>query len=227
MKIREVAITAHQLGEAAAFYRDVLEMPVEEQLDRVTVKIGSSRLIIAQGDPFEGVHHLAFGISPHDFDLARTWLRGRVEPIVAGGSEVIDGPEGWNSLSVYFLGPEGIVLELIARGADAAIPGSGGAAPRPLSISEVGIGVPDTSAAVRELTQTLALPTFPPQEPQFAPIGNHDGLLILVDHERVWFPTRTHQPARGPLSVRIDGFEHPRELLLTPNTSITAYPVIR
>lgn len=225
MKIREVAITARQLGEAAAFYRDVLEMPVEEHPGRVTVTIGSSQLIIAQGDRFAGVHHLAFGISPHDFDLARTWLNGRVEPIVAGDSEIIDGPEGWNSRSVYFLGPEAIVLELIAREADAATPGGDGAAPRPLSISEVGIGVPDTSAAVRELTHTLALPTFPPQEPQFAPIGNHDGLLILADYERIWFPTRTHQPARGPLSVRIDGPNQRRELQLTPNTTITCSPV--
>lgn len=121
MRIREVAITARELGRAAAFYRDVLEMPVAEQPDRVTVTIGSSRLIIAQGDRFEGVHHVALGISPHDFDLARNWLNGRVEPIVAGDSEIIEGPEGWNSRSVYFFGPESMVLELIAREADVAV----------------------------------------------------------------------------------------------------------
>jgi len=101
------------------------------------------------------------------------------------------------------------------------------AAPRPLSISEIGIGVPDVSAAVRELTHTLALPTFPPQERDFAPIGDHDGLLILVDHERIWFPTRTHLPAGGPLSVRIDGPDDSRELLLTANTTITTSPTFR
>jgi len=39
---------------------------------------------------------VAFGISPHDFDLARTWLNGRVEPILVDDSEIIEGPEDWN-----------------------------------------------------------------------------------------------------------------------------------
>jgi len=90
MRIHEVAITARDPGSAAAFYRDVLEMPVAEQPHRVTVTIGSSRLIIAQQHRFEGVHHVAFGISPHDFDLARTWLNGRVEPILVDDSEIIE-----------------------------------------------------------------------------------------------------------------------------------------
>jgi catechol-2,3-dioxygenase len=123
---------------------------------------------------------------------------------------------------VYFHGPEEILLEFIARQADAEIPGGTGPVPRPLSISEVGIGVPDVGAAVSELTDTLGLPTFPPQEAQFAPVGNHDGLLILVDHERVWFPTRTHQAARGPLTARIHAPKHSRDVAITAYTTITA-----
>lgn len=219
MKIREVTITVRHLDGAAAFYRDVLQMPVDEQRDRVTVTVGSSRLILTEGDRFEGVHHLAFGISPRDFDLARTWLNQRVEPIIAGDSEVIDGPEGWNSRSVYFLGPDDVVLEFIAREADAGIPGGDGVTARPLSISEVGIGVPDVRATVHELTSRLELPTFPPQGEQFAPVGDHAGLLIAVDQERVWFPTSTLQPARGPLTVRIDGLDH-GEIALTETTTI-------
>ena len=172
MQIREVSITARHPDAAAAFYRDVLRMPVDEQSDRVTVTIGSSQLIITPGDQFEGIHHLAFGISPHDFDLARRWLNEQIEPIVAQGSDVIDGPAGWDSQSVYFHGPEEILLEFIARQADAEIPGGTSPVPRPLSISEVGIGVPDVGAAVRELTDTLGLPTFPPREAQFAPVGD-------------------------------------------------------
>jgi hypothetical protein len=120
-----------------------------------------------------------------------------------------------------------MVLELIAREADVAVAGADGAAPRWLSISEVGIGVPDVPSAVRELTQTLALPTFPPQERHFAPIGDHDGLLILVDHERIWFPTLTRRPADGPLQVRIDGPHDAHELLLRVNTTHNHLPTIR
>jgi len=220
MKIRQVTITARHLDAAAAFYRDVLQMPVEVQPDRVRITIGSSRLSILPGEEFEGVHHLAFGISPHDFDLARTWLNQRVDPIVAGDSEVIEGPESWNSRSLYFLGPEDILLEFIAREADTGEPAGDGTVPRPLSISEVGIGVPDVGTAVRELTAKFGLPTFPPQESHFAPVGDHDGLLIVVDQQRIFFPTRTHRAAHGPLEVRIHA-PHPGEVAPTESATIT------
>ncbi len=69
--------------------------------------------------------------------------------------------------------------------------------PRPLSLSEVGIGVPSVPEAVRALAGELGLPTFPPQGAQFAPVGDHDGLIILVDQNRIWFPTDAQQAARG------------------------------
>ena len=51
MKIREVTITVRHLDGAAAFYRDVLRMPVDEQRDRVAVTVGSSRLILVPAEP--------------------------------------------------------------------------------------------------------------------------------------------------------------------------------
>lgn len=203
VKIRQVALTVARLDPAATFYRDVLELPVVAHDERVTVTIGSSRLVLEPGDSFDGVHHLAFGIAPADFELARRWLSQRVELILVDGSEVIEGPAGWNSRSVYFLGPEGIVLEFIARDADAHVPAGQGQFPRPLSLSEVGIGVPDVTEAVHALTRDLGLPVFPPQGTQFAPVGGHDGLIILVDQERIWFPTEALQAARGPVTVEL------------------------
>lgn len=143
------------------------------------------------------------GIAPADFELARAWLIERVEPILVDGSDVIEGPEGWNSRSVYFLGPEGILLELIARDADAQVPATPGQIPRLLALSEVGIGVPDVAQAVRTLQQNLGLPAFPPQGLQFAPVGDHDGLVILVDQNRIWFPTQAQQAADGPVTVEL------------------------
>ncbi|GAA5069163.1 hypothetical protein GCM10023318_60220 [Nocardia callitridis] len=40
-----------------------IELPVTEHPDGVDVDIGGSRLIVAEGAEFSGVHHLAFGIS--------------------------------------------------------------------------------------------------------------------------------------------------------------------
>jgi catechol-2,3-dioxygenase len=204
MRIRRVTLTVDRPEQVAAFYRDVLQFPVTVEGRRASVTVGSSRVVFESGDHFRGVHHLAFGVSPADFELARAWLGQRVEPIIVNGSEVIEGPEGWDSTSVYFLGPEGIVLEFIARAADRGVPASEGDVPRPLCISEVGIGVPDVTEAVRTLGRDLGLPPFPPQEARFAPVGGHDGLIILVDQERIWFPTTSKQAANGPVFVEIE-----------------------
>lgn len=221
VKIRQVAVTVARLDEAPIFYRDVLQLPVHSQAGHVTVTVGSSRLVLEPGDRFHGVHHLAFSVAPADFQLAQEWLGQRVDPIVVDGSEVIEGPEGWRSRSVYFLGPEGILLEFIAREADAQVPAGEAEVPRPLSISEVGIGVPDVSAAVASLTGQLKLPTFPPQGTHFAPVGGHDGLVILVNTERIWFPTDSHQAARGPVAVTIEG-PKPGHVSLTNQATVLA-----
>jgi len=212
VQIRRVTLTVESLDQAADFYRDVLQFPVAAKAGGVAVTVGSSLLLLEPGEHFHGVHHLAFGITPDDFELARAWLGQRVQPIVVDGSEVIEGPQGWNATSVYFLGPEGILLEFIARASDGGVPPSEGNAPRPLSISEVGIGVPDVADAVRALTRELGLSPFPPQGTHFAPVGNHDGLIILVDEERIWFPTDSTRAARGPVELEIDA---PRTARLT------------
>ena len=203
MHIDEVALTVNGLAAAARFYQDVLELAVVEQPGQVTVTIGSSRLVLQEGEHFAGVHHLAIGIAPVDFEVAGRWLNQRVEPIAVDGSQVIEGPDGWNSRSLYFLDPEDILLEFIARDADSLALAGDGQVPRPLSLSEVGIGVPSVAGAVRALTGQLGIPTFPPQGAQFAPVGDHDGLIILVDQNRIWFPTDAQQAARGPLTVKL------------------------
>ncbi|GAA5065507.1 VOC family protein [Nocardia callitridis] len=68
MHIIEAVVTATDLEAAAGFYRGLLELPVTEHPDGIAIDIGSSRLIVVEGAPFQGVHHLAFGISPHDFE---------------------------------------------------------------------------------------------------------------------------------------------------------------
>lgn len=103
VRIRRATLTVSRPDEAVAFYRDALNLPIAMHDGRATVEIGRSTLVLEQGDDFDGVHHLAFGIAPADFELARTWLNQRVEPILVDGLDVTEGPEGWNSKSVYFL----------------------------------------------------------------------------------------------------------------------------
>lgn len=221
MKILDVTFTVQDLAASVTFYRETLGLTVAETHDRAVVQAGSSRLTVLVGEPFAGVHHLAFGIVPSEFDLAHAWLRKRVELLVDDGSEVIIGPPGWNSRSLYFLGPEDIILELIARDADVDESAGNGESPRILSVSEVGIGVPDVSATVHRLLAELTLAPFGSPGEEFAPVGTHDGLLIVVDQERIWFPTESLRAARGMLDVLIEAPTVSPPVHVTPTISIT------
>jgi len=68
----------------------------------------------------------------------------------------------------------------------------------------------------------LGLPTFPPQKAQFAPVGDHDGLIILVDQNRVWFPTDAQQAARGPVTVKLTAPQAARLSLRQSATIVAA-----
>ena len=222
MKILNVSITVRDLAKAVQFYRDIMLLPVEATAAGAEVAIGSSRLSLSSGDGFHGVHHLAFGILPSEFAWAHDWLARRVPLLSADGSEVILGSDDWKSRSLYFLGPEDIILEFIARDADASAVPSKGENPQILSISEVGIGVKDVLDTVATLSGEMGIPNFYDCSSTFASMGGHDGLLIVVDHERIWFPTESSQPARGPLAVLIESSARKHQMDLAPGISIAS-----
>lgn len=222
MKILNVSITVCDLDKAVQFYRDTLLLPVEVSPAGVAVTIGASELTLRTGDSFDGVHHLAFGILPAEFELAHEWLARRVAFLQADGSDIILGSEDWKSRSLYFLGPEGTILEFIARDADASTVSSGGENPHMLSIGEVGIGVEDVLATVATLSEELSIPNFYDLSSTFASMGSHDGLLIVVQQDRLWFPNKVSKPARGPLTVQIESPARKSRVGLSSRVSIVS-----
>ena len=96
--------------------------------------------------------------------------------------------------AVYFRDPEENVVELIAR-PDA----------RPeLALAEVGLPVDDVPAAVRALGDGLGIEPYRDWDETFAPLGDDDGLLIVVHVGRGWFPVGV--PASdAPIKVTVTG----------------------
>jgi hypothetical protein len=135
-------------------------------------------------------HHFAF----HVADL-EPW-RERLEV-----SEEYDFSSWGGARSVYFRDPEQNVGELVAR-------------PRAwpeLSLAEVGLPVDDVAAAVQALGG-LGIEPYRDWGESFAPLGDEEGLLIVVRVGRGWFPVDV--PAgRGPIAVTVAG-ARPGELTL-------------
>jgi catechol 2,3-dioxygenase-like lactoylglutathione lyase family enzyme len=89
----------------------------------------------------------------------------------------------------YFRDPEGNVGELIARPRARA----------ERSLAEVGLPVADVAAAVEQLA-SLGLGPHHGWNESFAPLGDDDGLLIVVREGRRWFPT---DAASGVTAVQV------------------------
>ncbi len=95
-----------------------------------------------------GAYRSAITVPKDRFAEAKAWLQERVPLLEKDGLDEFRLGPPWNSQSVYFAGPDGILLELIARH-DLPAPSSSRRGPLIsadlLRISEIGLAVPDVS----------------------------------------------------------------------------------
>jgi hypothetical protein len=112
----------------------------------------------------------------------------------------------WNAHSLYFTGHDRSVLELIIRrGLDNATGGPFTSADL-LSVSEVGVVVPDVAAMAACLNDDAEVaPYGGAVGSTFRPVGDVEGLLILVTPGRTWFPTADRVAAESPVAITATG----------------------
>jgi hypothetical protein len=130
-----------------------------------------------------GPHHFAFHVA--DLEPWKTRL---------DVTEEHDFSSWGGAHAVYFRDPEDNVVELIARPQ----------AHLELALAEVGLPVEDVPAAVDALRQAFDLPVYREAGETFTPLGDDDGLLILVRTGRGWFPYDVPAP-NAPVIVTIAG----------------------
>ncbi|WP_369977505.1 VOC family protein [Xanthomonas bundabergensis] len=203
MRITHLDLPCRDPAASVAFYRDVLQLPVTG----TQVRIGWSRIdLLAAADV--GSVHLAFNLPHPRFAAARAWLSRRVpllrDPL--GESRFTLGA-AWQSQSAYFAGPDGAVLELIARRplpVHAVAAGAFSAAEL-LCVSEVGLPSAQVSAVAAAAQERMGLRPFMPVSDVFAPLGDHEGLLIVVDAQRRWFPEQRQLPFAQGVRVVVEG----------------------
>jgi len=200
MEIRQLQLATRSIEDTASFYERI-GCPVSVDGGVVHVAVGTTRLVFRRLDDLIGAHHLAFTIPTGSFDAATTWLRGVATVLGADGVDEFEGPPNWNSRSVYFEGPDRQLLELIERRDLGAASAAGPA--RLVSVSEVGLAVPDVLGAVETLRHHGLESYANAPGPDFAPVGDVHGLLILVSPGRRWFPTLDRTPSTAPVVVDV------------------------
>jgi catechol-2,3-dioxygenase len=171
-----------------------------------TVTVGSSTIALVESPGSSESNHFAFTIPSNRFTDAKDWLAARVELLSWGDGETeLRLGEPWDSESVYFRGPDGIILELITRQHLANPTDEPFAGAQILCVSEVGLGAPDVPEAFADVRRTLGLDTFAGESPDFTTAGDQDGLLILVTENRPWFPTEDARASTASVTVEISG----------------------
>jgi len=218
MDIRQVQLATRSLADTARFY-ERLGCSVEIVDATVRVVVGSTLLVFRELPEMTGALHLAITIPTGTFDAAKAWIAGLTTVLGTDDQDEFEGPPNWNSRSVYFEGPDQQLLELIERrdlesGARRAGDGSGtgtGSVVPLVSISEVGIPVPDVIGAVEALRRAGLEPYANPPGESFAAVGDVDGLVILVSPDRRWFPTGDRSPSSAPVVIDV-GLGAPLEL---------------
>ncbi len=197
MRINVLQLPVSNVAAVAAWFAEVMQLPVQDS----TVQIGWTTLQLRQAgsDPVGGVH-LAFNVPADRFEAATEWLLARspLQCNPAGQAHFTFGGR-WESESIYYEGPDGLILELIGR---RRLPASGrtGAfhGTELTCVSEVGLPVADVSALGAQAGAALGLQPLSPPTPHFAALGDDEGLLIVVDATRCWFPEQKVLPnARG------------------------------
>lgn len=197
MRIVDLTLPVSDLAQACAYFSEVLQLPVDDHC----VQIGWTRVRLqAAGNRPAGGVHLAFNVPANRFEDATTWLlqRAPLQTNAKGEAHFTFG-DAWASESIYFEGPDRLILELIGR---RRLPGSdrrGAFHGSELTcVSEVGLPTADVSALQARAETALELHPLSTPTPHFAALGDDEGLLIVVDATRAWFPEQKVLPnARG------------------------------
>ncbi len=204
MRIVHLTLPVSDVAQVAAYFRDTLQLPVADGV----VQIGWTRIQLraAGTDPVGGVH-LAFNVPANRFAAATDWLLARA-PLQrnATGQAHFTFGDAWASESIYFEGPDGLILELIGRrrlpASDREGPFQGGEL---TCVSEVGLPTADVAQLQARAEAAFGLQPLSPPTPHFAALGDDEGLLIVVDATRTWFPEQKVLPNARGVDVTLTG----------------------
>lgn len=210
MKINEIVLVTNSITDTIAFYTEVLQLKVTGQTE-TGVSFGAGSTVLGFREDLvtpDPVYHFAFNIPHNQLAAAMAWLSVRVELLPVNAAGNIAEFSNWRADAVYFKDNNGNLLEFIARhDLDNAreVPFS---AEDILCISEIGIAVDSVPAFLEEVVKAHGFDIYAKQAPmeKFAALGDDEGLLIVAETHRNWFPTSI--PAgKFPVKVVADGIE--------------------
>jgi catechol-2,3-dioxygenase len=192
MNIVEIELLSDDLENTFQFYHQLLQLNVRKKnSDELTFEAGSTLLSFKKSFNEKPQYHFAFNIPVNKIYEALEWVENKVDVITGDDHSKIIDFLNWNSKAFYFYDNNGNILEFIARydlkfETDDAFTSNS-----IMSISEIGIVTDDVNATSEELKKQFNIDYFRTANPLngFAPIGDDNGLFIVVETNRKWYLT--------------------------------------
>ncbi|MFE0560754.1 VOC family protein [Paenibacillus sp. NPDC058910] len=219
MNILKVEVRTKQLAMIKKFYVDLLEFEVKKDADeRLELQAGRSTIEFVQDHDSRAFYHIAFSIAVDQLSEAMKWLENNgIELITQDGNQPFEFKD-WPASACYFYDPDGNLIEFIAHHATVHEQADSFNAKHIIAISEIGLPVVDVREEIRRLHEVFGLSLWRGDGKLFAAMGDENGLLIVIDKHRPWFPVHI-KPGMFPTVVLIQGLA-PEEQHLVVNDGL-------
>ena len=195
MKLRRVTLLADDFPALEEFYHWLPVLPSEE--GELCLEVGRTVLEFRASPGATGGVHFAIDVPVSRFGEIAGWAEKELGLISDSSGQTHFRFESWRANACYFLDPAGNIGEFIAR-EERSHPESS----RFVSLSEIGLVVPDVTDARRSLAR-LGIEPYGQPDDDFAAMGDPDGLFIVVSEGRGWYPNGI--PARAlPMLVEFE-----------------------
>jgi catechol 2,3-dioxygenase-like lactoylglutathione lyase family enzyme len=225
MKFAEVRLLASNIDALVEFYVHRLGLRLSERTSQyLRICAGQSSLLFVQ-DIAPAQYHFAFNVPFDQFAEAKLWFGARCPLVRDESGEAAFHFANWNADAVYFYDPSGNLVELIARqGLDVHCPHIGSFDGRALlSLSEIGVVTDDVRATAMLACNALSASPYRSElNDAFVPVGDEEGLLIVVARGRPWFPDRSLAAQPSPTKITLASVAFEVQIGLTPDVTVAS-----
>ncbi len=189
MFIKSLELYANRIEELKEFYSGIIGLQILKEDEKYfTMNCGGSEITFkAAPENTEPFYHFAFNIPENKLSEAKEKLSRKLKLISLNGEDEFYF-SSWNAHSVYFHDPSGNIAELIARHNLRNSSSDEFSGKSILSVSEFGLPVNDVEKSYGEINNEFNIPVFSGGVKEFCAAGNDNGLFIIVNKGRKWFP---------------------------------------
>ncbi len=177
----------------------------------------TSMRFVASDKPYR--YHYAIAAPVNSIRAVQRWCEHHVDLITSPTHDAVYAFDEWNADALYFRDTAGNIGEFIARrDRQQATPANFTLADC-IGICEIGVAATHVPSLVQHLKSHYGLQSYFSHNDTFYPIGGDDGLFIVVDSTREWYPDTGviagHTPMQvhlqtpdGQVSLRFDEPQH-------------------